>query len=230
MSDILVTEKKTSSFNEEIKKIRANLKYSSIDNEVKIIAITSSLPSEGKSLISSNLAASFAQYDEKVLLIDCDLRKGRQKKIFGISHNKALGLSNLIINRNWAMEYRDYIKPTKIPNLFVIPTGPYPPNPSELLANRRFKEILQKLKNEFTLIILDCPPVTGLNDAMVVSTYADTTLLVAKYKKTSMKVLEESKKALDSVGAKIAGVILNQVDPKHSSYYGNYYYYGESKK
>ena len=92
-------EKDSVTFNEEIKKIRTNIKFSSINEEVKVIAVTSSLPGEGKSLISANLAASFAQYDEKVLLIDCDLRKGRQMKLFSIPNNNELGLSKLLINK-----------------------------------------------------------------------------------------------------------------------------------
>ena len=91
-------EKDSVTFNEEIKKIRTNIKFSSINEEVKVIAVTSSLPGEGKSLISANLAASFAQYDEKVLLIDCDLRKGRQMKLFSITNNNELGLTKLLFN------------------------------------------------------------------------------------------------------------------------------------
>ena len=230
MNKIAIVDKKNVLFNEEIKKIRANLKYSAINGDIKIIAITSSMPGEGKSVISANLAASFAQYDEKVLVIDCDLRKGRQKKIFSIPYNKNLGLSNLLINKNWKKEYKEYVKMTKYNNLFVIPTGPSPPNPSELLANSRFKELLEKLKDEFSIIILDCPPLSGLNDSIVISTYADATILVAKHKKTPIKALEESYKMLTNVGANVAGVIMNQVNAKENNYYYNNYYYGSYYK
>ena len=146
-------EKDSTSFNEEIKKIRTNLKFSSINGDVKVICVTSSLPGEGKSLISANLAASFAQYDEKVLLIDCDLRKGRQKQLFNIPNNNEQGLSKLLINKLWENEYKNYIKQTKIDNLSVIPTGIYPPNPSELLTNERFIKLIEKLREEFSSII-----------------------------------------------------------------------------
>ena len=224
MANVEISDKKNVAFTEEIKRIRANLKFSSIDEEVKVIAITSSLPGEGKSTISSNLAAAFAEYDEKVLLIDCDLRKGRQKKIFNVTNTRKEGLSNLLVNKEWKEKYKDFIKQTKIKNLYVIPTGPFPPNPSELLANKKFKELINLLKKEYGIIILDCPPIIGLNDAVVVSTYADTTLLVAKYKSTSINVLENSKKALDKVGARLSGVILNQVDKRANSYYYNNYF------
>ena len=216
-------ERDSTSFNEEIKKIRTNIKFSSVNDDVKVICVTSSLPGEGKSLISANLAASFAQYDEKVLLIDCDLRKGRQRKLFNIPNNDDLGLSKLLINKRWENDYKNYIKTTKIDNLSVIPTGIFPPNPSELLANERFANLINKLKEEYSMIILDCPPLEGLSDALVVSSLADTTVLVAKYKSTPVNLLEKSKKALDNVGSKLAGVVLNHVDKEPNTYYYGYY-------
>lgn len=224
MASVEMADRSNVAFSEEIKKIRANLKFSSVDKDVKVIAITSSLPGEGKSTISSNLAAAFAGYDEKVLLIDCDLRKGRQKKIFNVADNEKEGLSNLLITKDWMKSAKSFIKTTKIENLFLLPTGPYPPNPSELLANKKFKELIEYFSKYFSIIILDCPPIVGLNDALVVSTYADITLLVAKYKSTSINVLEDSKKALEKVGARLSGVILNQIDKRESSYYYNSYY------
>lgn len=216
-------EKDSISFNEEIKKIRTNLKFSAINGDVKVICVTSSLPGEGKSLISANLAASFAQYDERVLLIDCDLRKGRQKKLFNLPTNNDQGLSKLLINKSWENEYKNYIKDTKVENLSVIPTGIYPPNPSELLSHERFANLIEKLRKDYSIIILDCPPIEGLSDALVVSSLADTTVLVAKHKSTPMKLLEKSKKSLDKVGSKLAGVVLNNVDKEPNTYYYGYY-------
>lgn len=216
-------EKDSVSFNEEIKKIRTNIKFSSVNEDVKVICVTSSLPGEGKSLISANLAVSFAQYDEKVLLIDCDLRKGRQRKLFNIPNNNDLGLSKLLINKRWENEYKNYINATKINNLSVIPTGIFPPNPSELLTSERFLFLIKKLKEDYDRIILDCPPIEGLSDALVVSSISDTTVLVAKYKSTPVNLLEKSKKALDKVGSKLAGVVLNHVDKEPNTYYYGYY-------
>ena len=216
-------EKDSVTFNEEIKKIRTNIKFSSVKEDIKVICVTSSLPGEGKSLISANLAASFAQYSENVLLIDCDMRKGRQRKLFNIPSNDELGLSKLLINKNWENDYKNYIKQTKIKGLSVIPTGIYPPNPSELLTSERFLNLLMKLREEYDRIILDCPPIEGLSDALVVSSISDTTVLVAKYKSTPMNLLEKSKKALDKIGSKISGVILNHVDKEQNTYYYGYY-------
>ena len=216
-------EKDSVTFNEEIKKIRTNIKFSSVKEDIKVICVTSSLPGEGKSLISANLAASFAQYSENVLLIDCDMRKGRQRKLFNIPSNDELGLSKLLINKNWENDYKNYIKQTKIKGLSVIPTGIYPPNPSELLTSERFLNLLTKLRGEYDRIILDCPPIEGLSDALVVSSISDTTVLVAKYKSTPMNLLEKSKKALDKIGSKLSGVILNHVDKEQNTYYYGYY-------
>ena len=151
------------------------------------------------------------------------MRKGRQRKLFNIPTNDELGLSKLLINKNWENDYKNYIKQTKIKGLSVIPTGIYPPNPSELLTSERFLNLLTKLRGEFDRIILDCPPIEGLSDALVVSSISDTTVLVAKYKSTPMNLLEKSKKALDKIGSKISGVILNHVDKEQNTYYYGYY-------
>lgn len=227
MNELVVIEKPTSSFSEAIKTVRTNLKFSAVNKEVKTIMITSSVPGEGKSFVSANLAAAFAQFNEKVLLIDCDLRKGRQAKLFGIPTSKTLGMSNLLIDEDYCATAKKYVKKTKVNNLFLLPAGTFPPNPSELLASERCANLLELLRKYFDIIILDCPPITGLNDALVVSSYADTSIIVAKHKKTPMELLEKSKKSLDNVGAKVAGVILNQIDSKDDPYYYTSSYYIE---
>ena len=224
MKELIIIEKPNSSFGEEIKKVRTNLMFSKINDDMKVIMLTSSIPGEGKSFISANLAAAFAQADEKVLLIDCDLRKGRTKKIFNIPPEEK-GLSDLLINRYWKNEYGDYINQTEVNNLSVIISGSYPPNPSELLASERFKELLFELKKGFDIIILDCPPIVGLNDAMVLAAKSDISVLVANRQKASMEVLEKSKNELEKIGVKIAGIIINGSEPSDNKYYyyGGYY-------
>lgn len=227
MNELPIISRPTSAFSEEIKKVRTNLKFSSINEDVKVMAITSSVPGEGKSFTTANLAVAFAQYGEKVILLDCDLRKDRQKKNFNVTVKKSEGLSNLLINKEWKTEYKNYIKNTKVENLSLIPSGSYPPNPSELLASERFDKLLEKLRKEYDVILLDCPPINGLNDTLVISSKADITVLVTKYKSTSIDLLDKSKKALEAIGAKIAGVVINQVDAKETNYYYGYYYKDE---
>lgn len=227
MNELIVVDRPTSAFSEAIKTVCTNLKFSSINKKVKTVMITSSVPGEGKSFISANLAAAFTQLGEKVLLIDCDLRRGRQAKLFGIKSSKLLGMSNLLIDDEYATTSKKYVKKTSVENLFLLPAGTFPPNPSELLSSDRCDKVLKHLKKYFDVIILDCPPVTGLNDALVVSNYADVSIIVTQHKKTPMELLEKSKKSLEKVGAKLAGVILNQIDSKNKSYY--YSYYSEDK-
>ena len=222
-NELLVIKKPYSSFSEEIKRVRTNIKFSAVDEAVKVIMITSSVAGEGKSFMTANLATAFALNNEKVLIIDCDLRKGRQNKIFGIACEENEGFSNLLLDKLWDERYMDYVKPTKVKKLSIIPTGPYPPNPSELLASTKCKNLIDRYKQFFDVIILDCPPVLGLNDSLVVSTYADLSIIVAAHKKTPMDLLIESKKSLENVGAKKINVILNKVDSKDNPYYSSYY-------
>ena len=207
-----------------IKKVRTNLMFSNLDDDMKVIMITSSIPGEGKSFIASNLSAAFAQADEKVLLIDCDLRKGRLKKIFNIPP-EVKGLSDLLINKSWKNEYNNYINKSEIKKLDVMISGSYPPNPSELLASNRFEDLLNELRKKYNIIILDCPPIVGLNDAFVVAKKSDRCVLVANSEKTSMEVLEKTKNELDKMDVKLAGIVLNETEIHNNKYYyyGHYY-------
>lgn len=224
MKELFVIDKPNSSFSEEIKKVRTNLMFSNLDDDMKVIMITSSIPGEGKSFIASNLSAAFAQADEKVLLIDCDLRKGRLKKIFNIPP-EVKGLSDLLINKSWKNEYNNYINKIEIKKLDVMISGSYPPNPSELLASNRFEDLLNELRKKYDIIILDCPPIVGLNDAFVVAKKSDRCVLVANSEKTSMEVLEKTKNELDKMDVKLAGIVLNETEIHNNKYYyyGHYY-------
>lgn len=220
MTEELITyQNPKAKISEAIKSIRTNLQFSNVDNNIKTIMITSSVPGEGKSFVSANLAFAFASDNMKVLLIDCDLRRGRQNKIFDIENNK--GLSNLLIDN---VTYRkSYVKATKYENLYVLPSGVIPPNPSELLGSKKNKNLLEILKLEYDVIILDCPPVNGLPDALVMSSLADTVLIVSAHNITKMEHLKDTKRALTQVNANISGVIFNQVDRKLSREYDRYY-------
>ena len=218
-NELIVENSPKSVISEDIRTVRTNLEFSLVD-DAKTIMVTSSIPGEGKSFISSNLATAFAQNNKKVLLIDCDLRLGRDHKIFNLSNKK--GLSNLILKLDSDTHYEEYIQKTEVKNLFVIPRGVVPPNPSELLSSKKFVKIIKDLGKVFDQIILDCVPVNGLSDALVVSKTVDKVLIVSRYGKTDIEDLENTKKSLENVGASIAGVVLNSI-PKSRSKYGNYY-------
>lgn len=218
---ILLNEFPKSGFVEDVKTIRTNLDFSATENNIKKILITSSIPGEGKSFISSNLAISFAQNNKKVLLVDCDLRKGVVHRKFNI---KNIGLSNLIAKKDIDnLSY--YINKTNIDNLDVITRGIVPPNPSELLSSSTFKKVLAKLEGEYDYIILDGTPVTNLPDSLIVSDLADKTLIVSTIGYTPIELLENTKKSLENVNAKIAGIIINKMPTKKGGYYYSAYKY-----
>lgn len=224
MKELIVKNYPKSSVTEAIKTIRTNLRFSSVNEKIKTILITSSISGEGKSFVSANLASTFANGNDKVLLIDCDLRRGRQEKLFGIVTNSKLGLSNLLIDDNWEKNLDEYINQTEVANLDILPTGSIPPNPTVLLESKKIEKVMDKLKKKYNLIILDTPPVIGITDTLVLSRLADTVLIVARAKKTTPEMLENTKEALENVNASIAGVVLNSVDKLGSKYYKNYYY------
>ena len=223
--ELLAQKYPKSVVSESIKTLRTNLQFSSVDEDIKTILITSSIPGEGKSFISANLAISFAQTDKRVLIVDCDMRKGRQHRIFKLSNTK--GLSNLLIDD--MTNYKDYINKTSIKNLYVMTRGTVPPNPSELLNSNKNSELIKILRSKFDIIIFDGVPCNGLPDSIIMSKLVDKVLIVSSDSMTPKSVLESTKKQLESVNAPVAGDVLNNVNRKNSTY-GKYYgYYGDSQ-
>ncbi len=222
--ELLVQKYPKSVVSESIKTLRTNLQFSSVDSELKTILVTSSIPGEGKSFISANLAISFTQTDKKVLIVDCDMRKGRQHRIFKLSNTK--GLSNLLIDD--MTNYKDYINKTSIKNLYIITRGTVPPNPSELLNSNKNSELIKILRSKFDIIIFDGVPCNGLPDSIIMSKLVDKVLIVSSESVTPRSVLESTKKQLKNVEAPVAGDVLNNVNRKNSKY-GKYYgYYGDN--
>lgn len=218
-NELIVMNKPKATISEDIRTLRTNLDFSLTANNEKVVMITSSNPSEGKSFISSNLGTCFAQNNKKVLLIDADLRLGRLHKIFNVSNK--MGLSNLILNYNFEVKYENFIQKTNVNGLFVIPRGIVPPNPSELLGTEKFEDIIHDLKKIFDCIIIDATPINGLSDALILTRNVDEVVIVCKYGKTDLSDIEECKKALLNADAKIAGVVINSM-PKTKNKYGYY--------
>lgn len=206
---------------ETIRTLRTNLQFTSVDKKLCTILITSSVPGEGKSFIAANLAVAFAQSGARVLLVDCDIRKGRQHYIFGC-HNKK-GLSNLLLE-NVSEKYSEYIQETEIDNLSIMFRGVTPPNPSELLGSEKNKELISILKEKYDIVIFDSAPINGgLTDSLIMGTLVDGVVIVSAYKETPVSLLNSTKKSLENVNANILGVVLNRADSKSKKYYGHYY-------
>ncbi len=201
--------------------LRTNIQYSSFDKKVKSIVVTSAEPGEGKSTTCSNLAVSFAQNGEKVVLIDCDLRKPSMHRIFKVSNIE--GLSDILIGK----ETFENIVKKDIENLYLIPAGKIPPNPAEMLGSKNMEKLLEKLKEQFDIIILDTAPLQAVTDAQILSTKVDATVLVVKSNVTNKDSLLQAKSLLEKVGANIIGTILNGVEEKRGKYY---HYYGNDDK
>ncbi len=219
-NELIVANNPKSGVAEAIKTIRTNLLFSSIDEPVKSILMTSSMSGEGKSFVSANLAVAFAQTGVKVLIVDCDLRRGRQHKIFNIDNEQ--GLSNLLLD-DVDKNYKKYIKKTRYENIYVLPMGIMPPNPSELLASAKNKQLAKILKQKFDLVIYDGVPVGGLTDSVIMADLVDKIVIVSAYKVTPVEFLANTNKALEKFKDKIAGVILNKFPSSKDHYYSKYY-------
>lgn len=220
-----------SPISEAFRTLRTNIQFSNIDEDLKTIIVTSSGSSEGKSVMSSNLGATMAENDKRVLLIDCDLRKPRVHKVFNISN--LYGLTNVLVGDK---RLEDVMYTHASFNKFnILSSGPIPPNPSELLGSKKIREFLDRVKEDYDIIILDSPPVGLVTDSAVLSTIVDGVLLVGAVGQVEIDHLKRSKDLLDKVNANIIGVILNKVPISGRSYYKyNYYqyqeYYKEEKK
>ena len=219
-TELLVAKYPKSMVSESIKALRTNLQFTNVDKNIGTILITSSQASEGKSFVSSNLAISFAQAGKRVLLIDCDLRKGRIHKMFGLPN--VLGLSNLLTDA--LTNIAKYVQKTDFKNLSIITRGTIPPNPSELLGSKKNKSLIEGLAKRYDVIIFDGTPCNGVTDSVIMSTLVDAVLVVTKDSATPKNVLQATKEALEKVDAPIAGVVLNSIDKKVAKYYS---YYGK---
>ena len=217
--ELVIFSRPKSNISEDIRTIRTNLQFTSAE-ESKVLLVTSSIPGEGKSFISSNLAAAFSQTGESVLLIDSDLRLGRIHKVFGVSNKK--GLSNLLIEQD-SVDCSDYIKKTEVPNLYVIPRGTVPPNPSELLNSSNAKKTVEFLRQNFDRIIFDGVPINGLPDSLIVAGLVDRVIIVTSCNYTKIDELMDTKKALEKIDANIAGVVVNRTSQTKRGKYSNYY-------
>lgn len=222
-----------SPISEIFRSLRTNIQFRNSKRGLKTILVTSTSPSEGKSWVIANLAVTFAQTGKKVILVDCDLRKGRQFSLFGVSPTP--GLSNYLSGINSNGEDSDpnilsYIQQTEVENLYVIPAGNVPPNPSELLVSSQMADCVEELKNIGDLVIFDGTPSCLVTDAVIISRYVDTTMIVSAYKQTKVEDLKKIKKEIENVGGKIAGVVINKSPISQKKYENAYYYGGNSAK
>lgn len=216
----LVTTKMTkSTISEAYRSIRTKILFSSAELAPKVIMVTSSMAQEGKTTTSANLAVTMAQAGGKVLLIDCDLRRPRLHHLLGIGRDK--GITNVLVGNS---DLDDVIVETSIANLYAIPCGPIPPNPSELLGAKQMGITLDILSEKFDRIIIDTPPISAVTDAVVMAKYVDRVIVVVRANNTRYEMVNNAMKHLASINAVVLGAILNDVDMDKNAYYYQYYY------
>ncbi|QKS72613.1 CpsD/CapB family tyrosine-protein kinase [Paenalkalicoccus suaedae] len=203
---------------EQYRTIRTNIQFSSVEEPAKVITVTSTAPGEGKSTTAANLAIVFAQQDNRVLLVDGDLRKPTSHYTFQADNKR--GLTNVLTNQ---AALTDVSQKTLVPKLDLLTCGPIPPNPAELLASKRMDWVLQEAKKHYDYIIVDTPPVLAVTDAQILANKTDGVVLVTSNGMTTKDNAKKAKELLTNASARILGVVLNRKDKAS----GQYYYYGD---
>ena len=210
-----VLESPMSAEAESFRTLVTNMEFSSAESPHKALLITSSGADEGKSFVAANLAVAMAQTKERVVIVDCDMRKAMQHSIFGVDNEK--GLANLLVGN---ADLESVILDTDVPNLKLVSCGPTPPNPVELLKSSRMGEVLSELRSSCDVILCDSPPVLPVADALVLASKLDGVLLVADLNHTARDVMAEALGRLSKLDAPMLGLVCNRVSTaKYNSYY-----------
>ncbi len=211
---------------EVFRTLRTNIQFMSTNKKLKTLLITSTFPSEGKSWVASNLAVTFAQAGNKVILIDADMRKGRQYTIFGVSPRPGLSnyLSGIDAENPDEIDISKYIQKTEVENLLIMTAGNIPPNPSELLVSPQMNKLLEDLKEVCDIVIIDGTPCELVTDSIILSRIVDSTVIVTAHKETKKDNLEKIIRNIQNVGGHLAGVVVNKMPVSVKKYNENYYY------
>lgn len=226
---ILTQVESTSSLAESYRQLRTAVLLSSAEHAPRTILVTSSQPTEGKTTTSVNLAISLAQTGSSVLLVDADLRRPRAHKIFNLKNTR--GSCNYLAGDS---DLASLIQ-TALPNLYVLPAGPLPPNPAELLGSQRMRQMVETLTQNFDYVVIDSPPVASFADGLILSSLVEGVIIVVKAGITSREMAQRTKANLQAVGARVLGVVVNHIKLQphdyyyYSTYYSRYYYNQDSE-
>lgn len=199
---------------EQYRTIRTNIEFSSVQTHLRSILVTSSVPGEGKSFSAANLAAVFAQQEKKVLLVDADLRKPTIHETYQLENVQ--GLTNVLVGN---ASLGETVQKTLIDNLYVLTSGPTPPNPAELLSSKAMGELIQEMYSRYSLVIFDSPPILAVADGQILANQTDGSVLVVLSGKTKMDTVQKAKDALQQSKAKLLGALLNKKKIKKTEHY-----------
>ncbi len=208
---------------EAYRSLRTSIQFAGLDHKCRSIVVTSSSPGEGKSTTVANFGVVTAQTGARVCLIDSDLRRPTLHRIFGVANSR--GLTSALLE---GLPFADIAQATAVPNLFVLSSGPLPPNPAELVGSNRMRESLEAAAGEFDTLVLDSPPVVSVSDAIALAAFADGVVMVVQSGKVPQEVVRRAMGQIEAVKGRILGVVMNSVNLKRDGYYYDYYRYYHS--
>lgn len=197
---------------EAYRTLRTNIRFASLDKPLRTILATSSVPDEGKSTTIANLAVTIAQAEQRVILVDCDLRRPTLHTLFGVSNTT--GLTSMMLQEDSAAP----LQPTAVPSLMLLPSGPPPPRPADVLGSRRMDAVIATLLEQADIVLFDTPPINAVTDAAVLATKVDGVLLVFRSGSTRRDGARDARRLLEKVNAHIVGVVLTDVRAERNQY------------
>jgi capsular exopolysaccharide synthesis family protein len=210
---------------EAFRMLRTNLVFANVDGDLQTILFTSCGPQEGKSTIISNLSVVLAQTGDKVLLMDCDLRKPVQHEVFGLSNET--GLTRYLTGY---CSWEEAVQQTEVPNLSVLTSGPIPPNPAELVGSKGMDKLMELLRGAYVTILIDAPPVLAVADPAILAVKSDGVIMVVRSGVTKTAALKEAREMMEKTGSRVIGIVLNDAGfhghhyyKRYSKYYKSYY-------
>lgn len=199
---------------EAYRALRTNIQFASLDRSLRTLLATSTAPDEGKTTTIANLAVTMAQSEQRVILVDCDLRRPSLHSLFGVSNEH--GLTSMMLQQGASLP----LQPTEVPGLLLLPSGPQPPRPADILGSKRMEAVIAALREQADIVLFDTPPVNAVTDAAVLATKLDGVLLIFRSGTTRRDRAREARRLLDKVNANIVGVVLTDV--KGGDGYGYY--------
>lgn len=211
-----------SMFAEQYRTLRTNLEFTQVGQQMKSIAVTSSVPMEGKSTTSANLAYTLGQTGRNVLIVDSDLRKPTVHRTFKLNNEE--GLTTLLANPD--LQFNQVVQKSNDLGIYLLPSGPIPPNPAELIGSPQMGALMTELRENFDMVIYDTPPVNSVTDAQILASRVDGVIVVTRQGYTRRDQVREAKESLENVNANILGFVLNNVPSGEGKGYGYYAYYG----
>ena len=218
-AQLVTVRQPRSSLSEAYRSLRTNIQFSTVDDPIRTLMVTSANPGDGKTITAANLAVTLAQSGQRVTLVDADLRRPSQHKVFGLSNTT--GLMTILMDVN--VNLSDVLQSTEVENLRVMTVGPTPPNPSEMLGSKRMGYLIEALQHETDVVVFDSPPLLAVTDAAVLGARLDGVVMVVNAGRTRRVHLRHGQEILDTVGAHVIGVVLNRLPMRNDSYYQHYY-------